>query len=92
MEKRNSFSKKELEFVDEDMEWAIKDYIPPRSDYAEVARMSLLALLECSSQSLMPDNWQELASRYAEILTGREHKIVNSQDAHMVLNQSASIN
>ena len=75
-----------------DMEWATNDYILPRSDIQEITRMSLLALLECSSQALMPDNWQALVNQYAETLTGRTHNISKEQDIKMLLNQNLTPN
>jgi SpoVK/Ycf46/Vps4 family AAA+-type ATPase len=54
----------------EDMKWAIEDYIPQRSDAKKVAIWTLLAIAECSSKSLLPDNYEEVAEDAIEILTG----------------------
>ena len=57
---------------DEDMQWACDDYRPQVSDRIEIMRMSLLALAECSSKNLLPDNWKEVMQEYVEELTGKK--------------------
>jgi len=70
----------------EDMEWALKDYIPQKADEFEIARMTLLAFRECSSMSLLPDNWKELHEKYGRILM--EHS--GSDDIDSILYPSRS--
>lgn len=55
---------------EEDMKWACDDYRPQSLNRLEVVRMTLLALVECSSKSLMPDNWETLEADYYEELFG----------------------
>ncbi len=62
------------EIIPEDMEWALDDYKPQTYDRAETLRMSLLALVECSSKSLLPDDWEERGRKYYEELTGASPK------------------
>lgn len=47
-------------FTNQDMSWALKDYRPQSLDRTQISRMTTLALIECSSRSLIPDNWQEV--------------------------------
>ena len=58
------------EIFPEDMEWALIDYKPQVYDRGETLRMSLLALVECSSQSLLPDNWEETSQKMQKELFG----------------------
>lgn len=46
---------------DTDMTWAIRDFRPQNADRAEIARMTLAAINECSSVALLPENWREIA-------------------------------
>ncbi len=46
----------------DDMAWAIEDYIRQSADDAEIARMTLLAIRECSSRRLLPGNWKAVAA------------------------------
>lgn len=66
----------------EDMEWAIKDFRPRLLDRYQNAWMTLLAIAECSSNDLLPDNYQEIVKNCQEILnnmagerTGKEKDI-----------------
>lgn len=65
------------EITAEDMKWAISDYRPRVYDKAEITRMSLLAIVECSSKSLLPDDWEERAHKLFEELTGAPPKTKN---------------
>lgn len=58
---------------DEDMKWALKDYVIQRADIKDIAEMALASILNCSSTSLLPDNWEELKNGYEKIL-GNERK------------------
>lgn len=58
------------EILPEDMDWSLADYKPQIYDRAETLRMSLLAIIECSSKSLLPDDWEERGRKYYEELSG----------------------
>lgn len=70
------------EIVAEDMEWAIDDYKPRVYDRAEIIRMSLLAVVECTSKSLLPDDWEERAKHWHKELfgntSGADHNVSKS--------------
>lgn len=51
-----------------DMEWAIGDFIPQRTDERMIGKMTLLALADCSSRELLPSNYKEVIERYKETL------------------------
>ncbi|MEK7192002.1 MAG: ATP-binding protein [Patescibacteria group bacterium] len=70
--------------IAEDMDWACEDYRPQVSDWPQVMRMSLLALVECSSESLMPDNWKEIAGEYIYQLTGQRSKFDDGNEASIM--------
>lgn len=57
-----------------DMDWACEDYRPQVSNWKQVLEMTLQGLAECSSESLLPDNYQELVKGYVEELTGSKPK------------------
>ncbi len=45
----------------EDLEWGIRDYRTQKTDGKEIAKMTLLAINECSSLNLLPDNFKEVS-------------------------------
>ena len=53
------------------MRRALNDYVPQQYDKSEIARMGLMAIVECSSKSLLPDNYEELARQYFNEMMGR---------------------
>jgi len=61
---------------DDDMVWACADYRPRLLDQKMIAQMNLLSILECSSNSLLPDNWKQVENESCEVLG-----IKNSGDA-----------
>lgn len=54
----------------EHMEWALADYRPQTLERKDVAKMALLSIVECSSNSLLPKNVDTLIVDYLEELTG----------------------
>lgn len=54
----------------EDMEWALADYRPQIADEKANALSSLHAILNCSSNGLMPPNWKEIQDDCERILFG----------------------
>jgi SpoVK/Ycf46/Vps4 family AAA+-type ATPase len=60
----NKIDKKAI--TPEEMEWALKDYIPQRADNKEIAEMALISIENCSSQSLLPSNYKELEKQYSK--------------------------
>ena len=54
--------------TDEDMVWACEDYRPQIIERLQVVGMTALAILECSSQSLLPSHWRELVDGYIKEL------------------------
>lgn len=53
---------------DKDMIWACDDFKPQIMDSSEKARMTLSALAECSSRSLLPGNHLEITKEHCRIL------------------------
>lgn len=51
-----------------DVEWAKNDYMPRLTNNMEVARMTLLSILECSSRELLPPNWEEIRNECCKVL------------------------
>lgn len=70
--------------VDEDMDWACEDYRPQSLDRTKTARMTLIALMECSSKSLMPENWQKAAVEAIADLTGQRPEQLTCIDARTI--------
>lgn len=61
----------------QDVKWVLEeDYIPQRSDARKIAQYTLLAIAECSSKSLLPDNWEEVVVDAHEVLTGVRIKTI----------------
>lgn len=70
------------EIMEEDMDWACGDYRPQMLDKTNIAFMTLTALNEVSSVSLLPDNWSgimatcirtlrdDISGRYASFIEG----------------------
>lgn len=54
--------------IDKDMKWAIQDYIPQRADQKDIAKMALISIESCSSNSLLPENWKDLQKQYQEAM------------------------
>lgn len=52
------------EITEQDMLWACQDYQPQIADQEMIARMNLMALIECSSKSLRPDNWRAIVTKF----------------------------
>lgn len=52
------------EIAGQDMEWAAKDFQPQILDRPMIARSILLALMDCSSRSLRPDNWEKVVEDF----------------------------
>lgn len=48
----------------DDMAWAVQDFMPQTVDAKMVSEMTLLAIAECSSRSLLPSNWRDIIYRY----------------------------
>lgn len=70
--------------IEEDMEFALSDYKQQALDRPTQLRMTILALLECSSQSLMPDNWQEIIADHIEELTGVRPRVADEIDQSVI--------
>ena len=51
------------------MEWALGDYRPQYADEKENARSALYAIVNCSSNCLMPPNWREVQEDCERILS-----------------------
>lgn len=60
----------------EDMEWALADYRPQIADEKANAICSLQAILNCSSNSLMPPNWKEVQEECEQILLGERSPLI----------------
>lgn len=52
----------------EDLKWGIRDYRTQKIDGKEIARMTLLAINECSSLNLLPDNYEEVSKECSDKL------------------------
>lgn len=82
------------QIIDKDVKWALSDYIPQRADEQEIARMALISILNCSSKSLLPPNWEELRDYYLRILRGdaRKDQDLESEDlAFIALNNQRGV-
>lgn len=79
------------QITDEDMRWAIDDFRPQILDAKEKARMTFSAFLECSSNSLLPDNWQEVIADCVETLTGQKPEKMND-DTIVIMKKQNLIN
>lgn len=55
-----------------DMEFGCQDFRPQKVDERKNAAIAVLALDECSSLSLMPDNWEELHAYYSRLARGEK--------------------
>ncbi len=70
--------------TNDDMLWACEDYKPQIIDRPMVCLMSLLALIECSSKSLLPDDWGEAVADNIEELTGSRPKTIGDLSSAIV--------
>lgn len=73
----------------EHMEWALSDYRPQTLEAKEIAKMALLSIIECSSNSLLPKNVEDLTADYIEKLTGERPTVVGSRELGEALSDPA---
>ena len=71
---------------DEDMEWGHDDYRLPVVDKKTVAVMTLLALLECSSNDLMPSGWKKIGEDFA-----KELESIDSEEIKIILKKFSEL-
>lgn len=71
-ERANELKKKKI--TEAEMDWACGDYQPQILDKRMVAIMTLIAIIECSSKNLLPENWEKVAGDCYEELTGKRPK------------------
>ena len=79
------------EMTDADMNWACNDYRPRQLDAEMIARMNLLSILECSSNALLPDNWQDVEKEACNTL-GIKVNGVSSEDKMADLSKLSGLN
>ncbi len=64
----------------EDMDWACDDYRPQINDRTQIAFMTLLAITECSSKSLLPANIDQVAIDCYKQIVGALPTAVNMNE------------
>ena len=58
----------------EDLKWGIKDYRTQRTDGKEIAKMTHLAINECSSLNLLPANFEEVCNECKQTIADNKSK------------------
>lgn len=65
---------------DKDMDWACQDYRPQVLDRRTVALMTLISIAECSSESLLPENFSEVRDECLTILENQNPRDEEKSD------------
>lgn len=80
------------EMTDDDMNWACNDYRPRQLDAEMIARMNLLSILECSSNALLPDNWQDVEREACNTLGIKADGVSSVNERTIDLSKLSSLN